>query len=188
MNISEPVLKLYDTDIFNILSFVYGITDNEWNAWNLRQEVFDIHSATKTYPLRWAQEVDENTYQVTVKNRTSIINQILFDEINKLEHLYDGTCINILFAKLLPHSEIPPHGDVSRLLTNVHRIHLPLITNEDVDFYVDDVKYNFREGTLYEINNSLTHSVENNSTLDRIHLILDILPNNKNINLKYTYQ
>ncbi len=34
-----------------------------------------------------------------------------------------------------------------------------------------------REGEFWEINNSLDHSVENQGDADRIHLIVDWMPN-----------
>lgn len=185
MNISSPIIKLYETNILNIKYFVNNLTEQDWNLWDLRQKKFDVHSNTKSYSLIWAEEHDENTYHVFLKNRTSTINQILIPEVNKLEDFYDGTCINLMFAKLPANKNIHPHGDASNLLLNVHRIHLPILTNQNVDFYIDDNRYNLKEGTFYEINNSLTHSVENNSFSDRIHLIIDILPRSKNIKLKY---
>jgi len=36
--------------------------------------------------------------------------------------------------------------------------------------------FHMEEGYLYEINNQLSHSVENHSSQDRIHLIIDIIP------------
>ena len=34
-----------------------------------------------------------------------------------------------------------------------------------------------QEGQCWEINNAKNHSVENNGTTDRIHLLIDIMPN-----------
>jgi aspartyl/asparaginyl beta-hydroxylase (cupin superfamily) len=45
------------------------------------------------------------------------------------------------------------------------------------------------EGIWYEFDNTRSHSVENNSNDDRIHLMLDIIPNNilKSNNIKINY-
>lgn len=58
------------------------------------------------------------------------------------------------------------------------RIHIPVITNPEVYFTVNNEKINMIESQGYEINNTLPHSVENNSALDRVHIIIDIMPNN----------
>ena len=54
-----------------------------------------------------------------------------------------------------------------------HRIHLPLITNDEVIFDVGESSMKMAEGELWEINNRREHAVANNSDNDRIHIILD---------------
>ena len=54
-------------------------------------------------------------------------------------------------------------------------------TNSEVDFYIEDKSYSLKEGVWYEINNQKNHSVINKSSMDRVHLIVDILPNHLNI-------
>jgi tetratricopeptide (TPR) repeat protein len=46
-----------------------------------------------------------------------------------------------------------------------------------VDFFVGGEKKNMRAGELWEINNGLAHAVENRSDQDRIHIIIDWMPN-----------
>lgn len=52
-----------------------------------------------------------------------------------------------------------------------------MVTHEDVLFTVLDNTMNMKAGSAYEINNGMPHSVINNSNVDRIHLIVDLLPN-----------
>jgi aspartyl/asparaginyl beta-hydroxylase (cupin superfamily) len=42
---------------------------------------------------------------------------------------------------------------------------------------VDEEKYFLLEGFVYELNNTKYHSVRNNSNEHRIHLIIDVIPN-----------
>ena len=58
-----------------------------------------------------------------------------------------------------------------------HRIHVPIITNDEVVFSVGGEELNMREGEMWEINNATLHAVENRSEQDRIHLIVDWVPN-----------
>jgi mannose-6-phosphate isomerase-like protein (cupin superfamily) len=55
----------------------------------------------------------------------------------------------------------------------VIRLHLPVITNENVEFYLDNERVNLREGELWYLDFSQKHRVENNGTADRIHLVID---------------
>jgi aspartyl/asparaginyl beta-hydroxylase (cupin superfamily) len=78
-----------------------------------------------------------------------------------------------LLAKLKPNSTIPPHQDHGPHLEKCRRLHIPLITNDTVDFVVDDKSHNLKEGFVYEFDNTRTHHVTNNSDKERIHLIVD---------------
>ena len=79
---------------------------------------------------------------------------------------------------------IEEHCDFNELVL-CHRIHIPIITNDQVIFHIDKIPFFLEEGKVYEINNQKLHSVENNSNFDRVHLIIDILPFSKNINVCY---
>lgn len=46
-------------------------------------------------------------------------------------------------------------------------------------FGVGDEKINMKSGECWEINNSRTHFVDNNSETDRVHLLIDIMPHSE---------
>jgi hypothetical protein len=185
MNIPAKYVELFNVDINDIKSFIHQLTDEQWNAWNLRQKKFDFHSKTKTYPLSWATDLGNNNYIVSIKNKFDNIWDILTPIIQNLENYYDGRCLNVMFANLPSGEEIKAHVDNSDLLKSIHRCHLPIQTNEDVIFYLDRQPYHLKEGIFYEINNTILHSVSNNSSEDRVHLIIDIIPNCNNSNIKF---
>ena len=84
-----------------------------------------------------------------------------------------GYYIRLSLAKLVAGGKISIHQDKNFSLTHCHRVHLPLVTNEDVWFYVGKERRNMKEGEIWEINNRRMHYVANNGTEDRVHLILD---------------
>jgi aspartyl/asparaginyl beta-hydroxylase (cupin superfamily) len=113
------------------------------------------------------------------------------EDINKLEEFMSlSTELKILFKKsygtgyskniqyslLEPKSTIEKHTDQGELFESSRRIHIPLITNKNVNFHIQDKKYNFSEGCVVEINNLKEHQVENNGEEDRVHLIIDYIP------------
>ena len=53
------------------------------------------------------------------------------------------------------------------------------MTHPDVNFQVDGERFTLEEGHLYELNNTRRHSVRNESSLDRVHLLVDMLPNDE---------
>ena len=50
---------------------------------------------------------------------------------------------------------------------------MPLLTNGQVTFFVNDVGYHFDEGEAVEVNNMGVHAVRNEGDTDRIHLIFE---------------
>jgi aspartyl/asparaginyl beta-hydroxylase (cupin superfamily) len=57
------------------------------------------------------------------------------------------------------------------------RNHVPIITSGNVIFGVGSERVNMQIGECWEINNYRFHWVDNNSDIDRVHLLVDIMPN-----------
>jgi hypothetical protein len=53
------------------------------------------------------------------------------------------------------------------------RVHVPVHTNDRVEFYVAGQRVILREGECWYVNTSLPHRVENLGETDRIHLVID---------------
>jgi len=53
------------------------------------------------------------------------------------------------------------------------RLHFPVVTNPDVKFYIEDERIPLREGDCWYMNANLPHSVSNEGTTDRLHLVID---------------
>lgn len=100
------------------------------------------------------------------------------NDITKLLDLNygNGTIYNVQFSLIPPNKKIKIHYDSGLHFSLSHRIHLPIITNEKVLFFIGDQEFNFKTNQLVEINNKKGHYVENNSTKSRIHLIIDYTP------------
>ena len=97
--------------------------------------------------------------------------------ILNIEKLYGkGRPYNIQISKLKSKGKIPEHVDHGLSYMFSHRIHIPLITNEGVIFSIGKNKYNLKENSVYEVNNTRRHSVINSTdNFERVHLILDYI-------------
>jgi hypothetical protein len=91
-----------------------------------------------------------------------------------------GVVTRVQLARMQSGAVIRPHVDQSLMLVASHRVHLPLSTNEDVEFYIGAEPYHMDVGNVYELNNRLQHSVANNGQVSRVHLIVDYLPPENN--------
>lgn len=75
-------------------------------------------------------------------------------------------------------AQIKPHSDHCLGYEDGYfRLHIPIITNPDVVFILDDKRLIMNEGECWYINANFTHSVANNGNHDRIHLVIDGIRN-----------
>lgn len=168
IGVDYKVLFEYDSNI--ILKPLLEKDESIWHINQYRQNTFDVHKDTESIVYVWRNkvEIDPNT------------NDLLHTEVWKVANLikkyYGDWCIisNLMLAKLKPFKKIKPHTDTG-ILSVVHRCHFPIITDKDCKFTINSTPYSFKENIVFEFNNALVHSVENNSNTDRIHLIVDIL-------------
>ncbi|HSB97458.1 MAG TPA: aspartyl/asparaginyl beta-hydroxylase domain-containing protein [Spongiibacteraceae bacterium] len=105
----------------------------------------------------------------------------LFAEIQTLIETRIMSCfpgcdvLRVQLAELPPGGIIKPHRDIG-ILALIHRLHIPIVTHKRVSFTVAGQPFFLTEGTLYDLNNTAIHSVENNSHIMRIHLLVDMMP------------
>jgi hypothetical protein len=110
------------------------------------------------------------------------INTSLLDRCHYFKEIMDWFQCDKEAVRLLrldPQSEIKEHTDNDTSYEDgFFRIHIPIITNPDVLFYVDKKLVPMKMGECWYANFQLPHSVENRSYKPRIHLTLDCIRNN----------
>ena len=120
-----------------------------------------------------------NRFEIEDKNNFKQFINISEELLGLLKDRYGpGEIWNLQIAKMKGNGEIVPHIDSGLGFLFSHRIHIPLVTNQNVIFTVDDERFYLKKGHVYEINNSKLHSVQNKNdpTYNRIHLIFDYMP------------
>lgn len=84
----------------------------------------------------------------------------------------------VRLLRLGPQSEIKEHVDNDTSYEDgFFRIHVPIMTNSEVYFYVDQKLVPMKMGECWYANFQLLHSVQNKSSEPRIHLTLDCIRN-----------
>ena len=87
---------------------------------------------------------------------------------------YDrGAFPRVMLARMQPGGVIHPHRDANPAAKWPHKIHVPILTNDGVVFFIDGTGYRLAEGEAVEVNNMGLHAVENRGDTDRIHLIFE---------------
>jgi len=86
-----------------------------------------------------------------------------------------GVVAKLMLAELPAGAVIPEHRDVGPALALVHRCHVPILTNDRVEFWIDQRLHHFHAGIAYEIDNTRPHAVANHGITPRVHLICDVM-------------
>ncbi len=177
MKIDGKVRTLGPVDYLPLKSAASNIRPEAWAEDTLRQEVFsDIHYDTRSIILLF---IDLKVWpSIKVSKRKgwddfAPFAQPLVEDIVRQYYPKNGVVIRAMIANLVAGGKIVPHIDTDPSFAVGHRIHVPLITNDLVDFSVGGENFHLKEGIAYEINNLEMHGVRNRSDQDRLHFIFD---------------
>ena len=168
-----------DFDVESILEKINNIPAEKWSE-SGREHLFAVHKDTQSLQLVHFEDFqyEEPAYRELYSDLEDVMQPV----VNHISDYYkdNGFIVRIILAKLLQGGSIPQHTDAGYSLLNCHRVHIPLISNDDVAFSVGDEEINMGVGEFWEINNGISHGVENRGSEDRIHLIVDWMPNHDN--------
>ena len=143
----------------------------DWDIYTYRQETYSVHCETKTIPLIWDEKLKgEVIYHTDYPKFKDFLDKI---------PLPKGYIQSAILIKLPAGKSIPLHVDAAPFFKKYHRIHIPLITNEQCFFTVGSETKHLKQGEIWEIDNdNLRHSVTNGGKTDRIHLLIDLFKYN----------
>jgi len=101
-------------------------------------------------------------------------NMDMFPSIRKFLTTFQCTVKSVRLLNLAAGSVIKPHCDHELSFEQGEaRLHIPLVTNPDVAFYVQDQRVTMLPGECWYMNANLRHHVTNGGKTDRIHLVID---------------
>jgi mannose-6-phosphate isomerase-like protein (cupin superfamily) len=162
------------------------VANIQHDYWKLHYQHKDYQGHWSALPLRSMGGDVNNTYALHPSAITSPLLQYKntpllnhCEYLNEVINFFECEKTSIRLMKLGAGAVIQPHQD-----TDMHfesgevRIHIPVQTNAQVEFYIEDEKIPMPEGTCWYLNLSLTHRVNNFGLTDRVHLVIDCIVNN----------
>ncbi|MBS3952651.1 MAG: aspartyl/asparaginyl beta-hydroxylase domain-containing protein [Methylomicrobium sp.] len=94
--------------------------------------------------------------------------------ISSVLRSFDCTLLSVRLLKLRAGSVIREHRDYMLGYEDGEvRLHIPIITNPQVEFYLDGERIIMAEGEVWYVNVNFPHRVQNLGREDRIHLVVD---------------
>jgi hypothetical protein len=174
MKLDTPLKTLGPVDHMALKQAVASAAPERWIEEQLRQQTFDVHAKTHSIILLFTEgwpDIQISKHKGWAEFAPVAV-PVMQDIIRKHYSIH-GTIIRAMFAKLLAGMSIDEHFDDHPTFSISHRIHVPLITNEEVRFVIADQNFSLKEGVAYEVSNLDYHYVANPSVEDRVHLIFD---------------
>ncbi|MEJ1970271.1 MAG: aspartyl/asparaginyl beta-hydroxylase domain-containing protein [Rhizomicrobium sp.] len=179
MQLPERLIRLFDYPVGDILAAMPDVSDPLWEANPHRQTKHAVHRETRSIIFDWIDDRWQPGQPAQVQRLDCGI-PALTGAVDAcaavLNTRYRGRIIRLLLAELAPHGKIAPHRDGGAGTVLVHRLHVPVLTDPEVKFYIDEIPHMLEAGVAYEFDNTRRHAVENESDRPRIHLMCDILP------------
>jgi hypothetical protein len=97
-----------------------------------------------------------------------------FLSVKKLTEKLECPLMSVRFLNLKAGAVIKQHTDPQLAFEQGEaRLHFPVFTNAEVEFYCEEERIVLNEGECWYLNANLPHRVSNNSSRDRIHLVID---------------
>ena len=149
----------------------------------------------------WVQHFNSNDYGgqwkcISLRSESGIAQDIrsnygvesyqdtpLLDKIPYIKSIIDSWPCDkesVRLMALYPSSEIKPHRDQGcSYLDGTFRLHIPIITDPLVEFYLDGERLALVAGECWYMDFSKVHHIRNKSEIVRVHLVIDAVRNEK---------
>lgn len=162
-------IKRLKDDFTKVVNFNW-VDHYNTNDYNGKWTSIALLSQNGNYNAINALPNDEPLLPTQVLESCKYFNEILND------FLFEKTAVRLM--QLNAGAVIKPHTDnCLGYEDGFFRIHIPVITNPDVEFILDGERLIMGEGECWYIDANFTHSVTNNGTENRIHLVIDGIRN-----------
>jgi len=153
------------------------------------------HYNTNDYTGKWtsvalmSKDGKSDSIYAFSNNNDEIVNTEILDSCTYFKEVLEGFLFEKTAVRLLQlavGAEIKPHSDhCLGYEDGSFRLHIPIITNPEVEFILDGKRLVMNEGECWYIDANFEHSVANRGKQDRIHLVIDGIRNDWTDDLFY---
>ena len=175
MKLNNPYIHVCDLNISEVKVNLPNINNYLWHEDTFRQELYKVHNQTLSIIFKWDSNNDGDKSFINKKVIDTQLGKSIENILVKILKYYPKTKLSKTMLTLLPpKTKVKEHID-GGILENVHRIHVPIVSNKECIFNIDKKDYYFKEGYCFEFDNTRSHYVNNQSNNSRIHLIIDLI-------------
>lgn len=141
------------------------------------------HYNTNDYSGKWtsialmSESGKSDAIFASVNSNEKLVATEILDSCTYFKEILDGFLFEKTAVRLLQlavGAEVKPHSDnCLGYEDGSFRLHIPIITNPEVEFILDGKRLVMNEGECWYIDANFIHSVANRGSEDRIHLVID---------------
>jgi aspartyl/asparaginyl beta-hydroxylase (cupin superfamily) len=170
------LFDLTETQLTTIENLIKEEPESAWTLETYRQDNYKMHQETGSIILKLQNRNEK--HPIAVDNAELISKYSILDELYAKAAEILGFSKYIvttsLFVKLPAGNQVYKHKDSFEVFKYINRIHVPIITNAECLFTIGEETKSIEKGKATQVDNMAWHSVENKSSVDRVHLIFDI--------------
>lgn len=161
-----------------------------FDAYKMQQELFSLqgkqwplHYQTRHFEGEWSALALRSIDGTSVNPIISPLNDAAYHDTDLLNQspyfqqvlkTFQCPLLSVRLLKLSAGSVIKEHKDAELFFeSGLARFHIPVITNDAVEFYLQGERIHLEEGECWYCNFNLPHSLANKGETDRIHLVID---------------
>ena len=173
---TPAVRHLGPVDISAVCDDIVAMPESVWEAENANKpNPYEALGRTRHVLFRFVEKVADwrHSYDLPIWAQWRSRLEPLLQQATAPYGYAHGGFPRIMFARMEPGGIIHPHVDSNRSAAWPHKIHVPILTNPKVEFYVEPNVYHLEAGQAYEVNNRVPHAVRNEGSTPRIHLIFE---------------
>lgn len=173
---TASIRELGEVDIDALRAAVLGIPEAVWDAQNaLKPNRFTALDVTRHIVFRFVATTDDwrRSCDLPLWPEWRPLLEPVLQAATRAYGYARSEFPRVMLARMAPGGVIHPHRDQNPAARWPHKIHVPLVTNDKVTFFVDGKGYHFPVGRAVEVNNLGVHGVKNDGDTDRIHLIFE---------------
>ena len=151
------------------------------NTWKRHFNEHDYTGDWSGISLRAPGGAADNLFTESFNNEASFEDTPLMSQCPYIKSVIGSLqCVHtsVRLLKLDRNAVVKEHTDAGlNFEEGEARLHIPVVTHPDVEFYLDNHRLTMQAGECWYINASLPHRLSNPSPVHRIHLVIDCMVN-----------
>ena len=174
MRLNAPYIRMDDVPAEFAENFMAVLKEDDWYVLDYRKNMVGNYGQSSYDSIVFRHSYKYSSDSIEDMPLYEKFKDVLQPYIDWLEERFDMTDYVALAARLGPKHKVAMHQDGGEFLETIHRIHFPILTNDDAFYRFANGEIQMPLNSAFEIDNIRDHGVRNDGDTPRIHLIINV--------------